>query len=211
MSEKSKEEKLTQEIIQLSYELLNVETKDGKPIFIHELYFSMPSIKKALSLYAAINRELEAKALIATVILLRSLIEVICMYVYVGGIKKDSKFYEKFSKTGRLSVLKDGKWQKISIGEQIRFVEKVFPITDLQKAYNHCSDLVHYSSETMKLIIHNTDDTTHQAGIVVGADEKHIAKKNFDDCEETAYKMMLTLKMCLQAELHSKKKLQSNS
>lgn len=200
---------LKKELIQLAYDYLDVRENKGRPLFDADLFFILPSIKKALSLYAAIIEDVEGKRLLSGTIVSRTLIEVIVTFLFVIHVKKDEGFYKKFMQYGRLRIKRSGKgWEKVTVASQIKWVEENYGVTRLQEVYDNCSKLVHYSDKAMQLMIDrrpSNADQERMVGIVIADNEGHFPDKNFIEMLKSADGMMVILKHQLNALIKQKR------
>lgn len=198
----------TDEMITLAYEYMNFKDKDSTiPLYISDLYFILPTIKKAISLNEAIANDISNKRLLAATILSRTLIEVVVNLLYVANINKVEKFYEKFLEHDRLRVYRDKKgWEKVTISSQIQWVEDNYHITRLGEVYDNCSKLVHFSSSAAQLIINrNSMSDGAEMGIIVSANEAHFDEENFNELAKTTAGMMVMLKTHIRSLIDGKK------
>jgi len=196
---------VTSDLIKLTRELVMLSSpQQSSSISSHQLWFMLPAIKKALSLYAALNREIDAKSLVASAMLLRGLIEAISNYIFVTGMPKDnSAFYAKYAKAGRLRMHRKGKgWEKVTVTAQVDYASQVTKLTQLQALYDHCSELVHSNSSNVKLLFpteEQDDDTILR--IAMTADEGHIDDGTFEAMRVQAGGLMVALVEVLKGEI----------
>lgn len=198
---------IVSDLIEATSKLLSVETTDKEmPIYSHEVWFTLPAIKKSLSLFLAIQRELDKKALVASAVLLRSLIKTVTNYCFVMGLPKKEGFYEKYLESGRLRVYKKGKgWQKVTVAQQIEYSSKVMELTQLQELYDNCSNLVHPSADNIKLVLTGDDKDDGTVIMQLAPDEEHIEDKVFNDIYVQAFALMISLYKLLLQEIEAKK------
>lgn len=208
MSEKNKRDPIIDELIGLAYEYLSIEDQESKrPILTGDLYFVLPSVKKAISLYDAIEQDISSKRLLSATILSRTLIEVVVTMLYVVNIKKDENFYEKFMEHGRLRLRRPGKgWEKVTIATQIAWVGENYKITKLQEVYDNCSKLVHFSDTAVQLILDRRDGfEASNVKIVISPNESQFDSKNFKAIHDTCYGLLVLLREQMKAQIKGKR------
>jgi len=202
------EDKLITELIQLAFEYLSVKSPmDDRPILTSDIFFVLPSLKKCISLYAAIVDDVGKKRLLSATILSRTLIEVIVTLLYVSNVEKTDGFYKKFMEHGRLRVRRSGKgWEKVTIATQISWVEQNYGITNLQAAYDNCSKLVHFSDSAAQLILDRRKMSSDGAlGIVISKNEEQFPQEDFDEIIKTCKGMLSILRAYMRAAVKGKR------
>lgn len=208
MSEKSKRDPIIDELIGLAYDYLSIEDQESRrPILTGDLYFVLPSVKKAISLYDAIEEDISVKRLLSATILSRTLIEVVVTMLYVVNIEKDENFYAKFMEHGRLRRHRPGKgWEKVTIANQIAWVGKNYKITKLQDVYDNCSKLVHFSDTAVQLILDRRDGfEASNVKIVISPNESQFDNKNFKAIHDTSYGLLVLLREQMKAQIKGKR------
>jgi len=208
MSDKSKHGPIIDELIGLAFDYLSIEDQEFKrPILTGDLYFVLPSVKKAISLYDAIEEDINSKRLLSATILSRTLIEVVVTMLYVVNIIKDESFYDKFLQHGRLRLHRPGKgWEKVTITNQIAWVGENYRITKLQEVYDNCSKLVHFSDAGVQLILDRRDGfEASNVKIVISPNESQFDYKNFKAIHDTSYGLLVILREQMKAQIKGKR------
>lgn len=208
MVEINKRDPIIDELIGLAFDYLSIEDQESRrPILTGDLYFVLPSIKKAISIYDAIEEDISSKRLLSATILSRTLIEVVVTMLYVVNIKKDENFYNKFMEHGRLRLHRPGKgWEKVTIANQIAWVGENYKITKLQEVYDNCSKLVHFSDTAIQLILDRRDSLEpNNVKIVISPNESQFDYKNFKAIHDTSYGLLVLLSEQIKAQIKGKR------
>ncbi len=174
--------------------------RDGN-LYEWELLITYPSVNMVANLIDGIKQLVKQNNFIGTMCLTRSLIETVMVFVYDCTSQKPDDFYKKFVENGRLMKFDTSKnqWVKLRDDDLIRHFESVTQLS-VRKTYDTCCNILHFSSDQIKILADANSQKEGTATIKMGAGALDMPKEKWDeilkfadDCEEIIKKHLRAL------------------